>query len=102
MTFDTFEELLDRRLEAIRSTLATKASEYAKSDDRLHNFKRAAAIQDETPAEALVGMWSKHLVSVLDIVDAYGLGQHTPSAVIDEKLGDAINYLILLEAILKE
>ena len=54
-----------------------------------------------TPEKALVGMWTKHIISILDIVD--GIEAKAPAdAVIEEKIGDAVNYLILLEAMLKE
>lgn len=93
-----FDELLAKRLECIRNTLGAKAKEYAKGD-RLYNFKRAAEIQQTTPQKALTGMFMKHMVSVLDLVE--GSLENT-EYMINEKIGDAINYLILLEAVLKE
>src|SRR5690554_3448085 len=93
-----FEKILDTRIKAIRETLAGKAKEYA-SEDRLYNFKRAAEIDQTTPENALKGMWLKHVVSVLDLISGkLELSEKT----INEKLGDSINYLILLEAVLKE
>ena len=93
-----FEKILDTRIKAIRETLAGKAKEYA-SADRLYNFKRAAEIDQTTPENALKGMWLKHVVSVLDLISGkLELSEKT----INEKLGDSINYLILLEAVLKE
>jgi hypothetical protein len=44
----------------------------------------------------------KHLVSVLDIVDDHAKGDKRRIGLVDEKLGDAVNYLVLLEALLKE
>ncbi|HSH25907.1 MAG TPA: hypothetical protein VLA13_10280 [Massilibacterium sp.] len=44
-------------------------------------------------------MATKHLVSVIDMVESNEV--HDPEY-IDEKIGDMINYLILLEGILKE
>jgi len=102
MTGDKFDDLLARRLRLIEGTLGAKAAEYATAADRLHNFKRAAAVTGQHPAQACVGMMVKHLVSVLDIVDASAAGRAAAADLIDEKVGDAINYLILLEAILKE
>lgn len=105
MTGAQFDDILSMRIDKIRTVLSSKATEYASSSDRLHNFKRAAALSGRTTAQALVGMWTKHLVSVLDIVDedAHYAGPLPISrAFIDEKIGDAINYLILLEAILIE
>lgn len=93
-----FETILTARLESIRATLGSKAKEYA-IGDRLYNFKRAAEIGRTTPAKALAGMMMKHLVSVIDLIE----GSTEPTEyMVNEKIGDAINYLILLEAVFKE
>lgn len=48
-------------------------------------------------------MLVKHWVSIEDVVIDERLSSAPPDhAMIDEKIGDAINYLILLEAVLKE
>jgi len=94
----TFHALLDRRIERTLATLATKGDEYGQQD-RLHNFKLAAKINQVPPVEAAWGMASKHLVSVLDLI--YGR-QEATQANIDEKIGDLINYLILIEALFTE
>jgi len=44
-------------------------------------------------------MMVKHLVSVFDLIEGR---IPTSQEMIDEKIGDMINYLILLEAVLKE
>jgi hypothetical protein len=98
MDSDVFDIILKQRLEKISSTLKLKANEYAKVD-RLYNFKRAGKILNQSPDQALIGMFMKHLVCVLDMVES---DQDFPDEYIDEKVGDAINYLILLEALLKE
>jgi hypothetical protein len=98
MNNTTFEKILAERLDRIQATLASKAKEYA-IGDRLYNFKRAGEILRTTPEKALLGMAIKHIVSVVDIVE----GSVFPSdEVINEKVGDAINYFILLEAVLKD
>lgn len=94
-----FNVIVEYRINSIKSILSIKEKEYATECDRLHNFKRAASILNTTPEKALVGMFVKHMVSILDIVDSC---YKTDPVIIDEKIGDAINYLILLEAILKE
>lgn len=99
MTNEAFLAVLEARISSMRSVLASKAKEYATVADRLHNFKRAASIIRESPAHALLGMLAKHLVSVVDMVEDAELAS---VAMIDEKIGDSINYLVLLEAILKE
>jgi len=95
-----FDDIVEYRIERIREVLTSKAKEYATNDDRFHNFRQAARINNTTTEKALWGMLLKHLVSVLDIVN------DTPKKpfkeFIDEKIGDTINYLILLEGLLKE
>lgn len=96
------DAIVDARIASIRSLLLVKGAEYSPGDgDRLHNFNRAAAVVGTTPESALVGMWVKHLVSVLDLVDGIGRGELPTTARVDEKLGDTINYAILLEAMVK-
>ena len=102
MTANDFDMVLKERLEAAERVLGSKAKEYASQEDRLHNFKRAAALLGQTPAQACVGFMTKHLVSILDIVTADAKGLKVPIEVREEKIGDAINYLILLDAILRD
>lgn len=102
MKAEKFNEVVEERISKIKSTLVRKAAEYSSDDDRLHNFKVAARINGETPEKALWGMMSKHLVSVIDIISGTSAGKLPNADMRDEKIGDAINYLILLEALLIE
>lgn len=105
MNQEKFDKILERRIELTKAVLSKKRAEYAGSNgDRLHNFRRAASMLNCTPEKALMGMATKHFVSILDMVDAteFNPGYPPPFEVIEEKLGDAINCLILLEAMLKE
>ena len=99
MELTEFEELLKNRINKINETLAVKGSEYSSKIDRLHNFKSAGRMKGETPQEALWGMLMKHLVSVEDLIkDRLENNRHN----VDEKIGDVINYLILLEALFED
>jgi hypothetical protein len=98
MNQEQFNLCLDKRIELIRSVLSTKAREYSDGNDRMMNFNRAASILKTTPDKALLGMMIKHFVSVLDIVE----NQSYAPPLIEEKCGDLINYVILLEVMLKE
>jgi len=81
--------------------LIHKAEEYATDGDRYHNFNVAGKILGATPERALIGMWMKHLVSVLDLVEWIDFRpEKLNEEIINEKIGDAINYLILLEGML--
>ena len=94
-----FDGMLDERLKKIKDTLSLKASGYAFNSDRLHNFKVAGQISDQPPTKALWGMAMKHLVSITDLIE--GRLENNRGNV-DEKIGDMINYLILLEALLED
>jgi hypothetical protein len=96
-----FDKIVQSRIGKIGKILSNKAKEYASWVDRLHNFKVAARITGETPEMALRGMLMKHIVSVFDIIE-HCRTLTIRQIIIDEKLGDSINYLILLEALLYE
>ena len=99
MTEKQFNAMLESRIDSIKSTLSKKSKEYSANGDKLYNFKRAAEVGRTTPSKALFGMLMKHIVSVLDMIES----ENDPTVyMVNEKIGDTINYLILLEAIFKE
>ena len=102
MTGADFNQLLETRIIDMRQVLSDKSNDYARNDDRLHNFKRAAALKQETPEKALIGFWVKHVTSILDMVDDLDRKVNAPIKKWQEKIDDAINYLILLEALIVE
>jgi len=102
MTIAQFKKLAEKRFAYCLDLMVNaKHKEYSRNDDKLYNFKRAGHILNITPEKALAGMLSKHLVSVLDIADESGMENIVPKK-LDEKISDAINYLVLLEALIKE
>lgn len=99
MKNEEFEKLLENRLESIRYVLGVKAKEYVREGNRLHNFDRGSKISGKTREEVLWnGFALKHLVSVFDLIDDVTKGNIPSKELVDEKIGDLINYLILLEA----
>lgn len=100
MNSDDFSQLVERRLDKIRSTLSSKGKEYSTKDNKLHNFEKAAIKRHTTREIALQGMLTKHEVSIDDIIAKTANDEFPSREVIDEKIGDIINYYILLEACL--
>ena len=98
MTATEFERIFEEQVERSRIVLVNKAGEYA-TDDRLHNFEVAAALESKTPEQALAGMMAKHTVSVYDMAES---GLAYPIELWQEKITDHINYLFLLNAIVRE
>lgn len=96
-----FNDILENTLNDCCRTLGFKAGEYA-TEDRLHNFKVAAKLQNCTPLTALAGMMAKHTVSVYDLIQKHEQGLPVSEAMWGEKIGDSINYLLLLTALVQE
>lgn len=102
MTEDQFDQLVEDRCNKISKTLVEKGKEYRRNYDPLHNFRVAAKVQNTTEEKALWGFAVKHYVSFLDILNDIEKGFLPKEEVVDEKIGDLINYLILCEASIKE
>ena len=101
MNTNDFNKIIDSRIQKCLDVLCKKADEYA-TLDMLHNFKVAAELQDCTPIKALAGMMCKHTVSVYDLINEFEEGADIPLELWEEKIGDSINYLLLLTALIHE
>jgi len=101
MDNETFEKYLNQRLNKIINILSKKGKEYSPDADRLHNFNRAAVLRNTTPEEALLGMKVKHTVSIEDIINGIKNGYLPSLELLEEKIGDEINYWIILEIMIK-
>jgi len=99
MDTPTFDRIISKQLDWCMKKLTHKADEYAEDDDRLHNFRVAASLRDTDMRDAVSGMMAKHTVSVYDMCNAIDLDDLDQW---DEKIGDSINYLLLLRAVVQE
>ena len=99
MNVQKFNEVVAAQVKMSTDILCVKAKEYAAAEDRLHNFKTAAALECITPKQALAGMMAKHTVSVYDMCMSLS---DFPMTMWDEKITDHINYLLLLKAVIVE
>lgn len=91
-----FDDIVLTRTNKIKETLSNKAKEYASNENRFHNFDTAAKMNKTTPERELWNFMTKHLVSVQDMVKD---PEKVTTAMVNEKIGDVINYLILLEGL---
>lgn len=98
MKVEDFDLLVDKIQNRCKRVLVKKAAQYAGDEDRLENFQRAAKLMDGTPPEVCFALASKHLVSIAMMLEEPET-DHTKKQW-DEKITDAINYLILFEACL--
>jgi len=96
-----FEKVLEERLRLTKEVLSAKEKEYASIKSRYHNFDMAARKRNTSPEDALMGMAVKHDVSIDDLVEWAKISpERLTLPLIREKIGDKINYLILLEGML--
>ena len=102
MNAKDFDKIVASRMAWCNKTLCAKGDEYARDGDRLWNFKAAGRKRNQHPAQALAGMEVKHDVSVDDIIDGLARGIVPPKELVAEKIGDSINYLLLLEGLIEE
>ena len=84
--------------ESIR-VLEEKSKEYTVDGDRLASFEEAAYLSNINAVEALIGMATKHYVSIADM--AKNPTKHS-LAKWREKITDLRNYTFLLEALVEE
>ena len=109
MSAEEFDSVVEDRVNTAMRTMTSKGLEYAAGHNRLHNFDRASEMLSSTPEAALLGYLAKHLVSLHDMVESvdelHPDGSlcliDLPYAVWEEKIGDTINYLIWLDALVK-
>ena len=102
MTSTELQKVVDEFNVLIDLLIDQKGKEYANQSDRLSNFKRAALFQNCTPEKALLGMVTKQLVSIYDLVDKVCLNYKPDPDLFREKTGDVIIYMILLQALIEE
>ena len=102
MTYDKFMELLEQRFTKTRETYATKMTEYANVNDVFESFKKGVGFSFHDTPEGVAWEYAcKHFESIKSIISK--LPDEIPSdELVDEKIGDAINYLIILEGLIKE
>ena len=100
MTHDKFIESVNTTLTRCCELLLSKGQEYNSEADRLAAFKQAGALERTTPQRALFGMVAKHLISLQNMCDTEI--RDYPVERWNEKIGDTINYMLLLKGLIDE
>jgi len=98
------EEVVQRRLDLIQKVLQAKGTEYGADKSAFHNFDESTGISlHDKNTSAAWEMCVKHLTSIKDIITDYEKHNILPTIpLLEEKIGDAINYFILIEGMFKE
>lgn len=93
-----FEQYTKWLLDQSAGLLVSKGAEYAGLEDRLANFKRGAVDTGASPEQVCWIYLSKHLDSLKTFIRTGKQG----SEPIQGRIADAMNYIILLGALLHE
>ena len=98
------QDVVQRRVQLIQEVLEHKNSEYADKDDVFKAFTEALPLSFHDTKQAVAWEFMvKHLQSIKMIIEARAkTGKIPDEKVLEEKIGDAINYLILIEGMFKE
>ena len=99
---ERFLQVVKEQREFGDALLKMREGSYAREGDRLHNFKKAAALESKLPELALSGMMAKQIVALYDYLADLDKGIDTPAEAWIEKITDSINYLYLLRALLED
>ena len=106
MNKQDFNSIVLKRCDLIQDVLFTKNKEYANDIEAFHNFKSACGLSFHNSQEKVAWEFMvKHLQSIKDIIEHVsidGANGYPKESLVEEKIGDAINYLILIEGMLKE
>lgn len=112
MKVSRFNQIVDSRIEAITQTLKSKREEYAADNNVFSNFEKAESKSGKVREKVLKDYMLKHEVSVDDLIEKLEAAHKGKTLTaeeveaikprIKEKIGDIINYYILLEAMLIE
>lgn len=95
MNHDTFATIWQDAVTHSETTLLVKSDEYGTSEDVLHNIRQSAVLEQTTLRASVGGKLSTAIVKIYDMIREDELA---PVEAWDNKIGEAINYLMLLKA----
>lgn len=98
------QDVVQRRVQLIQEVLEHKNSEYADKEDVFKAFTESLPLSFHDTKQAVAWEFMvKHLQSIKMIIEAKAKTGKLPNEkVLEEKIGDAVNYLILIEGMFKE
>lgn len=98
MTTKQFNKLLEQDIKEIYKLCRTKGKDYARTTDRLSNFKDQAQKLDLTPLQ----IWGVYANKHWDAVNSFIKNGQVESEPIESRIHDLILYLFLLHGLINE
>ena len=102
MKIKEFRELLEDTFEKSRETYNNKMNEYATDLDVFQSFREGVGFSFQSTPEGVAWEYAcKHFESIKNIISKCP-GEVPTDELLEEKIGDAINYLIIIKGLVKE
>ena len=98
MKAQDFEKCSKEIINHCFATLFKKKEEYASDTDRLDNFKQPTSLFRTNPAKICMMYDSKHIASMVKMAEDVDKGILPTREMLEEKVGDYINYGLLFYA----
>jgi len=98
MTKDFFKKVLHDTLKTTQHTLGVKIIEYVRNNNIMHNFDTGERMTGQIREKVIHSFALKHHISISDMRNDIEDGKLPTTELVNEKFGDAINYLILEKA----
>jgi hypothetical protein len=95
MNYQELKKSVDELIKDCKKVLAGKGRSYSSRDDELANFKDLAKLLGIPPEQVCLVYLTKHIYSIFSIVK----GEKYDTEGLRGRIIDAINYLILLNAL---
>jgi hypothetical protein len=100
MTNSDFYKLMSNTFESAMEIAKAKGADYTKgSEDALANFKEGGKAIGVSSQDVCWIFMNKHYQAITNYIKTSGKSESEP---ISERIKDMINYLVLLQAIIKE
>lgn len=96
MLYKDFETNSKELLDHCQKLLFSKGDEYGSDTDRLRNFKGSCSLMDCHPPMVCWWFALKHIDSISTMVKDIEKGKYPTKEYLLEKIGDSLNYHILL------
>ena len=99
MNSKDFNSAIARQFGKCYTLLNIKKREYNHTEDRFDTFKEAALLSSKSAEESAASYMTKHIMSIIDMCKR---PWKYSDEMWDEKITDAINYLLIIRAMIEE
>ena len=101
MNCSQFDILTNALLNDCRDLLDTKGDDYSTNTDRLSHFKTVSDLCKKSKYDVWLVLFSKHVVAITNYINKRDF-EGSAEEDIHSRIKDAINYLVLLQALISE